>query len=148
MTRHAIDEGGSVEFEVRAAGGVVWRRTASGEVEVVVVRRPRYDDWTFPKGKADAGESDEDCAWREVAEETGFVCDLADELPSVTYADHRGRSKIVRYWAMQVRRGSFEPNDEVDVLEWLSLRAAHDRLTHDHDRGVLAAFAVLVVGGA
>ena len=82
---------------VRAAGGVVTR----GEPpEVLVVHRPRYDDWSFPKGKAEPGERDEDCALREVEEETGLRCELREELPSTSYTDARGRPKRVRYWLM------------------------------------------------
>lgn len=125
---------------VRAAGGVVWRRTPDG-VEVVVVHRPRYDDWSFPKGKLEPGEDFVGAAWREVLEETGLVCELGDELPPVAYTDHRGRPKIVRYWAMEVVRGEFAPNVEVDLLEWLPPADAARRLTYEHDAGVLAAFA-------
>lgn len=134
------DAGGIGDGPVRAAGGVVWRRGASG-IEVVVVHRPRYDDWSFPKGKLDPGEDFVTAAHREVLEETGFDCDIADELPPVTYTDHRGRPKVVRYWAMQVVRGEFAPNDEVDRLEWLPLDDAARRLSHEHDVGMLAAFA-------
>ena len=98
------------EPEIRAAGGLVWRATfvADGEgeprsgVEIVVVHRPRYDDWSFPKGKLDKGETYEEAAVREVAEETGLVCELGDELPSTWYLDGKGRLKLVRYWAMRV----------------------------------------------
>ena len=129
--------------EVRAAGGVVWRRAADG-VEVLLVHRPRYDDWSFPKGKNDPGEGDEACALREVAEETGIVAELGDELPTVTYVDHRGRPKVVRYWAMQVLRdGGFEPGDEVDELRWVRLDVAAAILSYQHDVGVLRAAASL-----
>lgn len=133
---------GEVEaHEVRAAGGIVWRGTDDAPaVEVVVVHRPRYDDWTFPKGKLEKGESFRDAARREVVEETGLECELGDELPSVEYVDDRGRSKIVRYWAMTVVGGSFEPNDEVDRLEWLAPGAASERLTYEHDVELLGAF--------
>ena len=134
-------EEGTRDHEVRAAGGVVWRRADGGTVEVVVVHRPKYDDWTFPKGKVEKGETDDEAAWREVVEETGLVCELADELPSVEYRDDRDRSKIVRYWTMTVRSGSFVANDEVDELEWLVPAAAAGRLTYRHDVDVLAAFA-------
>ena len=85
---------------VRAAGGVVWRRATDGEAEILLVHRPKYDDWTFPKGKCDAGEDDETCARREVEEETGLLCELGAELPSTEYIDPKGRPKVVRYWAM------------------------------------------------
>jgi 8-oxo-dGTP pyrophosphatase MutT (NUDIX family) len=81
---------------VRAAGGLVVREGEHGP-EVLLVHRQRYDDWTFPKGKVDPGESDEDAARREVEEETGFRCALDLELPSTQYVDARGRPKVVRY---------------------------------------------------
>lgn len=127
---------------MRAAGGVIARGSGS-DLEIVIVHRPRYDDWTFPKGKAESGETDEQTALREVLEETGFECNLGEELPSVTYRDHKDRSKIVRYWVMTVNAGAFEPNDEVDVLEWVSATEAGERLTYDHDVDVLSAFLSL-----
>ena len=129
-------------FEVRAAGGLIFRGSGDA-LELVIVHRPRYDDWTFPKGKAESGESDEQTAMREVLEETGFTCELGFELPSVTYRDHQDRSKIVRYWTMTVARGSFEPNDEVDLLQWVGAAEAGERLTYDHDVDVLSAFVAL-----
>jgi 8-oxo-dGTP diphosphatase len=105
--------------------------------EVLVVHRPKYDDWTLPKGKAEPGESDEECALREVEEETGLRCRLGDELASTEYVDHDGRSKVVRYWAMTVEGGSFTPNREVDAVEWLPVADAADRMTYDRDRTVL-----------
>lgn len=133
------------DHEVRAAGGVVWRAVGDDEsfAEIVVVHRPAYDDWTFPKGKLDRGESFEDAALREVVEETGLACELGAELPSVEYLDGRGRSKIVRYWAMTVRTGDFAPNDEVDALEWLAPAEVAARLTYGHDVDVLDAFLVV-----
>ena len=86
---------------VRAAGGVVVR----DDGRVLVVHRPKYDDWTFPKGKADPGESDEECALREVREETGLECVLEDELPQTRYFDSRGRPKRVRWWRMRAVGG-------------------------------------------
>lgn len=131
---------------VRAAGGVVWRTGADGAAEVLLVHRPRYDDWSFPKGKNDPGEADDCCAVREVEEETGIVATVGPELPSVTYRDHRGRPKVVRYWAMAVAddRG-FAPGDEVDELAWLGVAAAAPRLSYQHDRAVLEAFAEVVL---
>lgn len=133
----------SHKFEVRAAGGIVWRKTKHS-VEVVLVHRPRYDDWSFPKGKTEAGETDEQTARREVAEETGLDCRLGEELPHVTYRDNKGRSKIVRYWVMTVRGGEFKPNDEVDRIAWMSVERAARKLTYGHDAGVLEAFAAHV----
>lgn len=123
--------------QVEAAGGVVWRRADGGELQVLVVHRPRYDDWSFPKGKLDAGEAHEAAAWREVWEETGFECELGDELAEVTYADRFGRPKRVRYWTMQVVGGAFEPNDEVDELRWATLDEAARLLSYEHDAALL-----------
>jgi 8-oxo-dGTP diphosphatase len=118
---------------VRAAGGVVVR-----DGEVVLVHRPKYDDWTFPKGKADADETDEACALREVHEETGLRCELDDELPSTEYVDSRGRPKRVRWWRMRpVADEGFAPNDEVDEVIWAASEDASSLLTYDRDRVLL-----------
>ena len=117
---------------VRAAGGAVVRE-GSTCVEVLVVHRPQYGDWTFPKGKAEAGESDEDCARREVAEETGLVCSLVDELPSTSYTDSRGRPKQVRYWRMRVVAGELDFRHEVDDARWVALEDAARLLTYPRD---------------
>jgi 8-oxo-dGTP diphosphatase len=124
---------------VRAAGGVVTREGDAG-TEVLVVHRPRYDDWSFPKGKLDAGESDEAAAVREVEEETGWRCTLGEELPTRRYEDRRGRPKQVRYWRMQpaVYR-PFAPNDEVDVVRWIPVGEAATLLTYEGDRRLLGA---------
>jgi 8-oxo-dGTP pyrophosphatase MutT (NUDIX family) len=119
---------------VYAAGGVVVR-----DGEVLLVHRPRYDDWTFPKGKLDPGESFEDAALREVEEETGLRCNLGRELPATRYAVGT-RPKIVRYWLMTPEAETpFVPNDETDELRWLSRDEAMSLLTYDRDRDVLAA---------
>jgi len=131
-------------IDVRAAGGVVRRPSSTDRgVEVIVVHRPRYDDWSLPKGKADSGESDEDCARREVEEETGLRCRLGRELPSTRYADRKGRSKLVRYWEMTVEAdpGAFVPNAEVDEVRWLPLEDARALLSYPHDRAILDAAA-------
>lgn len=131
---------------VRAAGGMVWRKTSPGGVEVVVVHRPKYDDWTFPKGKREMGEDDETCALREVEEETGLRCSLGPELPPASYTDHRGRPKKVRYWTMSVIDESvivepeFAPNAEVDELRWCDRDQAAALLSYDVDQAVLASF--------
>ena len=121
------------DAEVKAAGGVVWRRGAGG-VEVAVAHRPHRDDWSLPKGKLDPGETWEQAALREVEEEIGFRCRLGRELPSVAYDDHHGRSKIVRYWLMEPEEGDFVPNDEVDELRWLIPSAAAELLSYERDR--------------
>jgi 8-oxo-dGTP diphosphatase len=120
---------------VRAAGGVVAR-----DGELVLVHRPAYDDWTFPKGKAEDGESDEDCALREVHEETGLRCRLGDELPATEYLDARRRPKRVRWWRMEPEADDgFTPNREVDEVRWVSPVEASKLLTYDRDRVLLEA---------
>jgi 8-oxo-dGTP diphosphatase len=126
--------------QVRAAGGVVWSRWGRGPVRILVVHRPRYDDWSLPKGKADRGESDAACALREVREETGLACVLGAELPSTRYRDNKGRDKLVRYWAMEPVSGSFAPNAEIDEIRWLPVGEVIDLLSNDHDRPVVEAF--------
>jgi 8-oxo-dGTP pyrophosphatase MutT (NUDIX family) len=131
--------------EVRAAGGVVWRRVRRQRGrrvhEVLVVHRPRYDDWSFPKGKLDGDESDEDAAYREVLEETGLSCRLGDALGEVRYLDRRRRSKVVRYWLMEPDpasdEGAFTPNAEVDEVRWLEPADAARLLSYQHDRDLL-----------
>ena len=122
--------------QVKASGGVVWRRGETG-VEVVVVHRPRYDDWSLPKGKLDSGETWEEAAVREVEEEIGLRCRLGKELSPTTYRDPKGRSKIVRYWLMEPIKGEFKPHDEVDELRWLTLDEADELLTYPHDKDLV-----------
>jgi 8-oxo-dGTP diphosphatase len=121
---------------VRAAGGVIHRPGPLG-LEVALVHRPRYGDWTFPKGKLTEGETDEEGALREVLEETGLRCRLGPFLGSRRYKDRHGRDKIVRYWRMTPEDGAFRPSDEVDRLEWLPISQALERLTYPRDRGLL-----------
>ena len=101
------------------------------------MHRDRYDDWSFPKGKLDPGETHRQAALREVEEETGLRCKTGDELPEVRYDDRKGRPKRVRYWSMEAVDGSFEPNDEVDEVRWLSLDEARATLSYVHDLTVL-----------
>ena len=122
---------------VEAAGGVVER-----DGRIAVVHRPRYDDWSLPKGKLDPGESFEQAALREIEEETGLVCELEDELEPARYRDHRGRQKIVRYWRMRVLAGSFAPNDEVDELRWVPPDRAARLLSYRHDRELVQSLDV------
>jgi 8-oxo-dGTP diphosphatase len=130
---------------VHAAGGVVWRRV-DGRIEVVLVHRPQYDDWTFPKGKRKGDESDEDCALREVEEETGLRCALGEELPSTEYVDSRDRPKIVRWWTMEPISESAEiDEDEIDDVRWVSTYEAAHLLTYGRDRRLLDAFAAVSV---
>ena len=127
--------------EIRAAGGVV-RREGAGGVEVLVVHRPRYDDWSLPKGKLDPGESFETAARREVQEETGVLARLGKELEAVRYRDKKGRAKVVRYWLMDVEDAvAFVPNDEVDEIRWLAPAAAADLLTYGRDADLVRSAA-------
>ena len=123
---------------VRAAGGVPVRDGPMG-LEVLVVHRASYGDWTFPKGKCEPGESDEACAVREVAEETGLVCALEDELPSTSYTDSRGRPKRVRYWRLRVVGGRLAFDHEVDAGRWMTPAEAEALLTYPRDLEVLGA---------
>ena len=126
--------------EVKAAGGVVWRRGPDGAPEFVTVHRPRYDDWSLPKGKLDPGEGWDQAALREVEEEVGLRCTLGAELPSVFYTDHKGRAKAVRYWLMTPQGGmDFTPNEEVDEMRWVDEETAVGLLTYDRDKRVVRA---------
>lgn len=114
-------------------------RSSSKGPKVLLVHRQRYNDWTFPKGKLDEGEKFKAAALREVLEETGFECKLhKPSLPSVTYLDRNGRSKEVRYWLMTVLSGTFEPNDEVDMIAWVRADSVLERLTYAKDQVVFA----------
>ena len=125
------------DAEVCAAGGILWRRSDDGTVEVLVVHRPRYDDWSFAKGKCDPGETFAETAEREVLEETGFSVAFGPELDEVRYHDHKGRSKLVRYWVMTVVGGEFTPNDEVDEARWLTVDEARAQVSYRHDAALL-----------
>jgi 8-oxo-dGTP pyrophosphatase MutT (NUDIX family) len=126
---------------VRAAGGLVWRRTPEGSVQLVLVHRPAYDDWTFPKGKLDGGESEPEAALREVEEETGLRCRLGRDLGTIAYTDGRGRPKTVRYWEMPLEDGAIvAPGHEVDEARWVSRDEATAMLSYEHDRELLERF--------
>jgi 8-oxo-dGTP diphosphatase len=143
-SRPAPEPGEPREPVVRAGGGVVRRRTADGGHLYAVVHRPRYDDWSLPKGKVDPGETDEEAALREVEEETGVRCTLGPELGTASYRDRKGRPKQVRYWLMEPADGErgelpkFRPNHEIDELRWCSAADAGKLLSHEHDRTLLA----------
>ncbi|WP_245778036.1 NUDIX hydrolase [Lentzea xinjiangensis] len=126
---------------MKAAGAVLWRE-ADGDVEIALVHRRRYDDWSLPKGKLDRGETIPACAVREVEEETGFSCVLGRHLRQVSYSV-RGTAKTVDYFAAEAVSGTFTVNDEVDELRWLPLAEAPALLTYEPDREVLAEFARL-----
>ena len=125
----------------KAAGGVIVRQTARGATEVLLVHRPHRQDWTFPKGKVEPGETDAACALREVEEETGLRCALGDELPTIAHVDHKGRNKVVRYWVMRPIGGEAAPHNEVDAIRWLSVPDAARILTYERDQALLEALA-------
>jgi 8-oxo-dGTP diphosphatase len=129
------NEGG----EVRAAGGVVFRRGADGSLEVLLVHRSQYDDWTVPKGKVEEGETDEECAVREVEEEAGLRGRLLEELPSVRWRDRFDRPKVSRYWLMEALDpgAAARPQHEVDEVVWLPVDQAIARLSYPRDAEVL-----------
>jgi len=129
--------------EIRAAGAVLWRPARPGP-EVALVHRPRYGDWSLPKGKAQAGEHILRTAVREVAEETGVRVVLGRRLASTSYQTSGGSAKVVDYWAARAATGPqspFTPNDEVDQLDWLPVPAARERLSYPRDQLVLGDFA-------
>ncbi len=128
---------------IRAAGGIPWRQ-GSDAIEVVVVHRPKYDDWTLPKGKLEPGEDERAAALREVEEETGLVCALGEEVGVTAYVDSKGREKTVRYFAMRPIGGALRPAHEVDEASWLALADAVSRLTYERDRALLERLTTLV----
>jgi len=135
--------GAKDEQVVQAAGGVIVEQTPRGGRRVLLVHRPHRGDWTFPKGKLEAGESHERCALREVEEETGLRCTLGVEVPPCAYINGKGRLKVVRYWIMDPGNGRAEPCNEVDAIRWVSLEDAASLLTYARDREILAAVAVV-----
>jgi len=123
---------------IEAAGGVLWRH-ADGELRYAVIHRPKYDDWSLPKGKLDPGETHAQAAVREVEEETGWRAELGVGLGITTY-EHNGRPKRVEYWGMRAVEGGFTPNAEVDELRWLPRGEARALLSYDRDRAILDRF--------
>ena len=130
MSRTDLDS--NDDPQVRAAGGVLLRDGPDG-TEVAVIHRPKYEDWSLPKGKLDGDEDFEQAALREVEEETGMRAELGTELSPVSYRDRKGRGKLVRYWLMRPLEGDFEPGEEVDELRWLAPDAARELLSYEHD---------------
>ena len=141
LDRDLMDEALEAHLElpdvVRAGGGVVYRLDDRGQVEVVLVHRPAYDDWSLPKGKLKPLERLETAALREVEEETGMVCLIERCLGITRYIDRRGRDKVVWYWLMRAYEGEFEPLAEVDQVRWLDVVEAMATLSYDHDRDIL-----------
>lgn len=144
-TPESLDPGG--EVGVWAAGGIVTRRRG-GQEQILVVHRPRYDDWSLPKGKLDPGETLRDAALREVLEETGLVCRAGAPAGEARYRDARGRAKAALYFEMTAESGRFEPNDEVDEIRWLPPESAAATLSYAHDAALLWARAARSGTGA
>jgi 8-oxo-(d)GTP phosphatase len=125
---------------VLAAGAVLWRLNGdSATPDIAIIHRPRYDDWSLPKGKVNPGETEPVTAVREVHEETGYASHLGRRLVAVSYPVEQGIKKV-RYWAARCVDGAFTPNDEVDELKWLPVEAAMKQLGYPHDRKVLRRF--------
>jgi 8-oxo-dGTP diphosphatase len=122
---------------IQAAGGLVVRRQG-GFLQVAIVHRPVHEDWSFPKGKLEAGETFEMAALREVEEETGLACRLLRFIGHTEYIDRKGRPKAVAYWIMAAETGFFVPNAEVDELRWVSLDQASLLLSYPRDSELLA----------
>jgi 8-oxo-dGTP diphosphatase len=122
--------------EIRAAGGIIHRDGADG-TEVLVVHRPKYEDWSLPKGKVDPGETLEQAALREVEEETGVRAKLGRHVGSNHYRDRHGRSKRVDWYLMDPIDGDFTPNDEVDEIRWVPVDQVHELLTHEDDYSLI-----------
>jgi 8-oxo-dGTP pyrophosphatase MutT (NUDIX family) len=125
---------------VQAAGGLLVRRQA-GQLQIALVHRPIHQDWSYPKGKLEEGETFEEAAQREVFEETGLVCRLLRFIGHTEYLDRKGRPKVVAYWVMLAEAGSFEPNEEVDQLRWLDIASAGLLLTYERDQALLLSMA-------
>jgi 8-oxo-(d)GTP phosphatase len=133
-------ESNSAAKSIHAAGAVLWRNNGNPNApEIALIHRPRYDDWSLPKGKVDPGESEPVTAVREVHEETGHTAHLGRRLTSVSYPVEQ-RTKTVHYWAARHVRGEFSPNDEVDELKWLPVAEAMNQVGYADDRKVLRRF--------
>jgi 8-oxo-dGTP diphosphatase len=139
--RGAILEPHQASDIVRAAGGIVVRRSPDGQREIAVVHRPVREDWSFPKGKLEPGEGYEQCALREVREETGLICHLVRFIGHTEYRDRKDRAKVVAYWIMAPEGGSFTRSDEVDEMRWVSFGEAETLLSYDRDRDLLIVVA-------
>lgn len=134
--RVAVMEDPTANEVVQAAGGLIVRRRGDA-LEIVLVHRPVHQDWSFPKGKLEMGETFEQAAQREVEEETGLCCRLVRFLGHTEYIDRKGRPKAVAYWVMEATSGQFRPNEEVDEIRWLALTEAAGLLSYERDRDLL-----------
>jgi len=137
------DEHESKSERIEAAGGVVVDMTR-GKARYLLIHRPRYDDWSLPKGKLRRNEKHRDAALREVKEETGLVCETLAKLSNVNYVTPRGKQKRVKYWLMEAQSGEFQRNDEVDAITWVKRSQAMSLLTHVHDQAVLVEAHLIV----
>jgi 8-oxo-dGTP diphosphatase len=132
---------------VQAAGGVAWRGERHAP-QIAIVHRPRYDDWSLPKGKVARGETPLDAAVRELGEELGARTSVSRRLGRVSYdveVDGASRRKRVTYWTLHERGGAFQPNDEVDDVCWLAPPDARAKLSYDGDRAIVDEFTSLPV---
>ena len=134
---------------VLAAGAICWRLDPNGELEVLLVRNARWEEWSWPKGKLDSGESLPECAAREVFEETGVRAELGVPLSSVSYVLPTGPEKTVRYWAARVRASGprTASTAEISDVEWLSVPATLERLSRPGDRAPLEELVELAERG-
>ena len=133
MVRDDLDLGDG-KPDIAAAGGVVVRRDEEGRTRVAAIHRPKYGDWSLPKGKLEENEGWLEAALREVEEETGYRCEATVELPHVSYLDRKSRRKLVRYWLMEPIEGEFTAHEEVDELHWVTHSEADELLTYAHDK--------------
>jgi phosphohistidine phosphatase SixA/ADP-ribose pyrophosphatase YjhB (NUDIX family) len=126
---------------IRAAGAILWRRTIGQEIEIAIVHRPKYDDWTFPKGIIEENESAFECAFREVREETGCTAHFGRFLGEVTYIES-GKKKLVKYWSAQAVSPTpeFVPNQEIDAIQWVTPKESKSFLTYGDDRELMKIF--------
>lgn len=126
---------------IRAAGALLWRDNSDLSLEVALIHRPRYDDWSLPKGKLEMGETALQCAYREVQEETGIRATFTRQLGTVEY-EESGQEKRVKYWAAHcaLTNSEFVPNEEVDQMKWLPPSQALEQVTHDSDKSIIEKF--------